>query len=43
MRIIRSKSFTAERAWGALDIASMDGITTRLHWMDQPAVPLACE
>lgn len=36
MKIIRSKTFRAERAWGALDIASMNGITTRLHWTDQP-------
>lgn len=36
MKIIRSKEFTASRAWGALDIANMRGITTRLHWTDQP-------
>ena len=36
MKVIRSKTFTAERAWGALDIANMNGITTRLHWTDQP-------
>ncbi|SNY45930.1 Mannose-6-phosphate isomerase, cupin superfamily [Arsukibacterium tuosuense] len=36
MKIIRSKDFTASRAWGALDIASMNGITTRLHWTNQP-------
>lgn len=36
MKIIRSKEFTASRAWGALDIANMSGITTRLHWTDQP-------
>jgi mannose-6-phosphate isomerase-like protein (cupin superfamily) len=36
MKIIRSKTFTAERPWGALDIANMRGITTRLHWTDQP-------
>lgn len=36
MKIIRSKEFTAERAWGALDIARMNGVTTRLHWTDQP-------
>ena len=36
MKIIRSKEFTAERPWGALDIANMNGITTRLHWTDQP-------
>ncbi len=35
-RVIRSREFTAERPWGALDIANMDGITTRLHWTDQP-------
>lgn len=33
---IRSKGFTAEKAWGALDIANMNGITTRLQWTDQP-------
>jgi mannose-6-phosphate isomerase-like protein (cupin superfamily) len=36
MKIIRSKDFTASRPWGALDIANMSGITTRLHWTDQP-------
>lgn len=36
MKIIRSKEFTASEPWGALDIANMGGITTRLHWTDQP-------
>lgn len=36
MKIIRSKDFTGSRAWEALDIARMNGITTRLHWTDQP-------
>ncbi|MGI4837987.1 MAG: cupin domain-containing protein [Janthinobacterium lividum] len=36
MKIIRSKDFTGERPWAALDIANMNGITTRLHWTDQP-------
>jgi mannose-6-phosphate isomerase-like protein (cupin superfamily) len=36
MKIIRSKEFSADRPWEALDIASMSGITTRLHWTDQP-------
>jgi mannose-6-phosphate isomerase-like protein (cupin superfamily) len=36
MKIIRSKEFTANRPWGALNIADMNGITTRLHWTDQP-------
>lgn len=36
MRVIRSKDFTADRAWGADDIANMGGTTTRLHWTDKP-------
>lgn len=36
MRIIRSKEFTATRAWGADHIANMGGTTIRLHWTDKP-------
>lgn len=36
MDITRSRNFTADSAWGAKDIANMDGITTRLHWTDKP-------
>lgn len=36
MKIVRSREFRADRAWAALDIANMGGITTRLHWTDQP-------
>jgi len=36
LKVIRSKEFTALRAWGALDIANMNGVTTRLHWTDAP-------
>lgn len=36
MRVIRSKEFTANRAWGADDIANLDGTTVRLHWTDRP-------
>lgn len=36
MKVIRGKAFTASDAWGATDIANMDGITTRLHWTDKP-------
>lgn len=36
MEIIRSKEFKADRAWGAKDICNMNGITSRLHWTDQP-------
>lgn len=38
MTIIRSREYTADRPWDALDIANMDGITTRLHWTDRPYV-----
>lgn len=36
MKIIRAKEFKADAAWGAKDIANMNGITTRLHWTDKP-------
>jgi mannose-6-phosphate isomerase-like protein (cupin superfamily) len=36
MTFIKAKDFTADRAWGALDIVNMNGVTTRLHWTDQP-------
>ena len=36
MEITRSKKFKADRAWGAKDIANMNGITTRLHWTNEP-------
>lgn len=36
MKVIRGSTYRAERAWGAIDIANMEGITTRLHWTDQP-------
>jgi mannose-6-phosphate isomerase-like protein (cupin superfamily) len=35
-KVIRSGAFIADRPWGALDIANMGGVTTRLHWTDQP-------
>lgn len=33
---IRSRGFTSDRAWGALDVATMLGISVRLHWTDHP-------
>lgn len=36
MKFINPKSFTGDRAWAALPIANMNGITTRLHWTDKP-------
>lgn len=34
--ITHPRDFTAERAWGALQIAQLDGVTVRLHWTDAP-------
>jgi len=36
MKIIKSKTFKASQAWGSLPIASMKGISTKLHWTDKP-------
>lgn len=36
MQFIKPKQFTGARAWDSLAIASMNGITTKLHWTDQP-------
>src|SRR5471032_3167352 len=36
MKVVKSREFTAERAWGALDITTMNGVSCRLHWTDQP-------
>lgn len=36
MKVFRSREFKADRAWGAVDVAEMRGITTRLHWTDAP-------
>ena len=29
-------SFTATNAWGARDLAEIEGASVRLHWTDQP-------
>ena len=36
MKIFRARDFKADRPLGALDVADMGGITTRLHWTDRP-------
>lgn len=36
MQVIRSKEFTPTQAWQALDVACMNGISTRIHWTNQP-------
>lgn len=37
-QVVCGRDFTAQRAWGALDIANLDGTTVRLHWTDQPYI-----
>jgi len=36
VKFISAKEFTGTTAWQALSIANMNGITTRLHWTNQP-------
>lgn len=31
-----ARDFTAPRAWGARDLAEIDGVSVRLHWADKP-------
>lgn len=38
MKFITPTDFSGERPWDALPIANMSGITTRLHWTDQPYI-----
>lgn len=36
MKVIKSREFTAEQSWGSEHIATMNGISTRLHWTNEP-------
>lgn len=36
--ITHPQDFSANRAWGALDIATFDNTSVRLHWTDQPYI-----
>lgn len=38
MRIFDADAFTADRPWGAIDVAELDDATVRLHWTDKPYV-----
>ena len=33
-----AKTFRTVKAWGARDIAEIDGATVRLHWTDRPYI-----
>ena len=32
------KTFKADKAWGARDIAAIEGASVRLHWTDEPYI-----
>jgi mannose-6-phosphate isomerase-like protein (cupin superfamily) len=36
MRVFRTKKFVGDRPWQALDVANMSGITSRIHWTNEP-------
>src|SRR5215204_3988554 len=36
MKVFRSREYSAERAWDAVQIANFGGVTTRLHWTNEP-------
>jgi mannose-6-phosphate isomerase-like protein (cupin superfamily) len=36
MEITRASKFNADQAWGSKTIACMQGVSTKLHWTDQP-------
>src|SRR5689334_8389488 len=36
MKHLRAREYHAARPWGALDIATVEGASVRLHWTDQP-------
>ena len=38
MKIYHSDSFTAEKAWGALDLERIEQATVRLHWTNEPYI-----
>ncbi len=38
MQVYHPEQYTAERAWGAIDIEQLSNATIRLHWTNQPYV-----
>jgi mannose-6-phosphate isomerase-like protein (cupin superfamily) len=36
MKVFESRKFTGEKAWEAIDVAAMNGVTTRIHWTNAP-------
>jgi mannose-6-phosphate isomerase-like protein (cupin superfamily) len=38
MQVVDARTFKAAKAWGARDIATIDGASVRLHWTDEPYI-----
>lgn len=38
MKVYHPGEYTAERAWGAIDIERLSNASIRLHWTDQPYI-----
>ena len=38
MKITTPTSYTASKAWDAINIATIEGATIRLHWTDKPYI-----
>lgn len=36
MKFVSTAEFRPDRAWAALDLGEVDGVTARLHWTDRP-------
>ena len=35
-RVVRAQEFRPRRAWEALELMRLDGVSARLHWANQP-------
>jgi len=35
-RVVRASEFRPRRAWEALELMQLDGVTARLHWTNKP-------
>jgi mannose-6-phosphate isomerase-like protein (cupin superfamily) len=35
-RVVRAHEFRPRRAWDALELMRLDGVSARLHWADKP-------
>lgn len=38
MLLVDASAFTADRPWGAMDLAAVPNATVRLHWTDEPYI-----